>query len=58
MAGFTYEIVAGYDGSPGSAEVVRWAARDFAVDNHGGDSRDRGHRGGAGRPSVPARHVR
>jgi nucleotide-binding universal stress UspA family protein len=28
MTGVTYDIVAGYDGSPGSAEAVRWAARE------------------------------
>jgi nucleotide-binding universal stress UspA family protein len=28
MTGMTYDIVAGYDGSPGSAEAVRWAARE------------------------------
>jgi len=28
MTGMTYGIVAGYDGSPGSAEAVRWAARE------------------------------
>ena len=28
MTGMTYGIVAGYDGSPGSAQAVRWAARE------------------------------
>ena len=28
MTGMTYDIVAGYDGSPGSAQAVRWAARE------------------------------
>ena len=28
MIGMTYGIVAGYDGSPGSAQAVRWAARE------------------------------
>jgi nucleotide-binding universal stress UspA family protein len=28
MTGVTYGIVAGYDGSPGSAEAVRWASRE------------------------------
>jgi len=28
MKGMTYDIVAGYDGSPGSAQAVRWAARE------------------------------
>jgi nucleotide-binding universal stress UspA family protein len=28
MTGVMYGIVAGYDGSPGSAEAVRWAARE------------------------------
>jgi len=28
MTGMTYDIVAGYDGSPGSAQAVRWAAQE------------------------------
>jgi len=28
MTGITYGIVAGYDGSPGSAQALRWAARE------------------------------
>ena len=28
MTGITYGIVAGYDGSPGSGEALRWAARE------------------------------
>jgi nucleotide-binding universal stress UspA family protein len=28
MTGMTYGIVAGYDGSPGSVQAVRWAARE------------------------------
>ena len=28
MTGMTYDIVAGYDGLPGSAQAVRWAARE------------------------------
>lgn len=28
MKGMIYDIVAGYDGSPGSAQAVRWAARE------------------------------
>jgi nucleotide-binding universal stress UspA family protein len=28
MTGMTYDIVAGYDGSPGSAQAVRWAASE------------------------------
>jgi len=28
MTGRTYGVVAGYDGSPGSAQAVRWAARE------------------------------
>jgi hypothetical protein len=28
MTGMTYDIVAGHDGSPGSAQAVRWAARE------------------------------
>ena len=28
MTGMTYGIVAGYDGSPGSAQAVRWTARE------------------------------
>jgi len=28
MTGTTYGIVAGYDGSPGAAQALRWAARE------------------------------
>ena len=28
MTGTTYGIVAGYDGSPGAARALRWAARE------------------------------
>jgi nucleotide-binding universal stress UspA family protein len=28
MTGTTYEIVVGYDGSPGAAQALRWAARE------------------------------
>ena len=28
MTGMTHGIVAGYDGSPGAAQALRWAARE------------------------------
>jgi nucleotide-binding universal stress UspA family protein len=28
MTGMTYGIVVGYDGSPGAAQALRWAARE------------------------------
>ena len=63
MTGTTYGIVAGYDGSPGAAQALRWAAREAwarGTDADGMPGLDAGshgaaHRVGPVRPGQAAR---
>ena len=48
MTGTTYGIVAGYDGSPGAAQALRWAAREAWARNVVHLSYGQGQHGGWG----------